>query len=341
MALQIPPKVTFYEEATFWNTDWGTPVGANETTNIYDMTKTAVAVGTGELLSKSSYHAMTDPNLLGFGHTQANCAPSCFKQIPAYNFGLGVVRAGSWILQNPLLSGYSATEAYLPSQKIAIAVAATFEPGGVQLARGRAQRERPDLPVDRRLHGPGRPAAHEESDPRRPEGGRVRLSLRRPNGEAPVTAGPGDQTPGAGDRSRLRASHADREQVIDVVKAAFVQGRLAKDEFDQRIGRVFASRTYAGSGRGHRRHPRRADPGPGAQEPAHPAARISMDKKVIRSWASATVMLPGMVVAASAMQSGQPAVFGLIVALVFACLVALPVSGLVMLHSRCEKHSSG
>ncbi len=127
-ALQIPPKVTFYEEATYWNTDWGTPVGANQTTTIYDLTKTAVAVGTGKLLSRSSYHAMTDPNLLGFGHRQANCAPSCFKQIPAYNFGLGVVRAGSWILQNPLVSGYSATEAYLPSQKIAIAVAATFEP---------------------------------------------------------------------------------------------------------------------------------------------------------------------------------------------------------------------
>ena len=58
-------------------------------------------------------------------------------------------------------------------------------------------------------------------------------------------AGPADETPGAGDRSHLRTSHADREQVIDVVKAAFVQGRLAKDEFDQRIARVFASRTYA------------------------------------------------------------------------------------------------
>ena len=129
VALRIPLKVSFYEEATFWNTDWGTPVGANETTNIYDMTKTAMAVGTGELLSKSGYHAMTDPNLLGFGHTQADCAGTCFKQVPIYNFGLGVVRSGSWILQNPLLSGYSATEAYLPSQKTAIAVATTFDPG--------------------------------------------------------------------------------------------------------------------------------------------------------------------------------------------------------------------
>lgn len=38
-------------------------------------------------------------------------------------------RSGSWILQNPLVGGYSATEAYLPSQRIAIAVAVTFAPG--------------------------------------------------------------------------------------------------------------------------------------------------------------------------------------------------------------------
>ena len=37
----------------------------------------------------------------------------------------------------------------------------------------------------------------------------------------------------------------DREQVVGVLKAAFVQGRLAKDEFDLRIDRVLASRTYA------------------------------------------------------------------------------------------------
>ena len=46
-------------------------------------------------------------------------------------------------------------------------------------------------------------------------------------------------------RLRLRASHADREHVIDALKAAFVQGRLTKDELDTRIGQAFASRTYA------------------------------------------------------------------------------------------------
>ena len=44
---------------------------------------------------------------------------------------------------------------------------------------------------------------------------------------------------------RLRASHMDREQAIDVLKAAFVHGTLAKDEFDRRVAQAFASRTYA------------------------------------------------------------------------------------------------
>jgi len=127
-ALKIPANVAFYEESTFWNGQWGTPMGANQTTTIDDMITTAVKVGTGALLSKSSYEAMTAPNLLGFGKKQDNCAPSCFTQINVYNYGLGIVRSGSWILQNPLLGGYSATEAYLPSKKIAIAVAVTYAP---------------------------------------------------------------------------------------------------------------------------------------------------------------------------------------------------------------------
>jgi hypothetical protein len=59
-------------------------------------------------------------------------------------------------------------------------------------------------------------------------------------------AGLGDElSAGAGGHGRLRASHADRDRVIGVLKAAFVQGMLAKDEFDLRVGQTLASRTYA------------------------------------------------------------------------------------------------
>jgi putative transcriptional regulator len=42
-----------------------------------------------------------------------------------------------------------------------------------------------------------------------------------------------------------RASDADREQAVEVLKAAFVQDWLAKAEFEAHVGRVLASRTYA------------------------------------------------------------------------------------------------
>ena len=62
-----------------------------------------------------------------------------------------------------------------------------------------------------------------------------------------MVVGPGDEIAAAEGqrRSELRASHADRERVIEVLKAAFVQGRLAKDEFDLRVGQAFAARTHA------------------------------------------------------------------------------------------------
>ena len=62
-----------------------------------------------------------------------------------------------------------------------------------------------------------------------------------------MITGPGDNTTAVEGRrdGHLRASHADREQVIDILKAAFVQGRLTEDELDARVDQVYASRTYA------------------------------------------------------------------------------------------------
>ena len=49
----------------------------------------------------------------------------------------------------------------------------------------------------------------------------------------------------AAGHGRLRASHADREQVIDTLKIAFADGRLDEDELDARVGQALAARTYA------------------------------------------------------------------------------------------------
>jgi hypothetical protein len=59
----------------------------------------------------------------------------------------------------------------------------------------------------------------------------------------PVVTGP--QDPAAAGRDRLRAGHADREQVIETLKDAFVQGRLTRDELDARAGQALAARTHA------------------------------------------------------------------------------------------------
>ena len=58
--------------------------------------------------------------------------------------------------------------------------------------------------------------------------------------------GPQDLAAAGGDR--LRASHADREQVIEALKDAFVQGRLTRDELAARAGWALAARTFAAAG---------------------------------------------------------------------------------------------
>ena len=55
----------------------------------------------------------------------------------------------------------------------------------------------------------------------------------------------GPEDPAAASGDRLRAGHADREQVIETLKDALVQGRLTRDELDVRAGRALAARTRA------------------------------------------------------------------------------------------------
>jgi hypothetical protein len=43
----------------------------------------------------------------------------------------------------------------------------------------------------------------------------------------------------------MRAADADREWTIEYLKGAFTDGRLTKDEYDSRVERALAARTYA------------------------------------------------------------------------------------------------
>jgi hypothetical protein len=42
----------------------------------------------------------------------------------------------------------------------------------------------------------------------------------------------------------MRASSADRERAVDVLKAGFAEGRLTQDEYNDRMGRAYTARTY-------------------------------------------------------------------------------------------------
>jgi CubicO group peptidase (beta-lactamase class C family) len=125
--LKIPPGTPFYEESTFWDPSWTITHGAIQTTDIYDMEATAVGIGSGRLLSPDSYKKLVSTDLRGKTHKQPGCT-TCDEMTEGYTYGMGLVISGNWLLQNPLMSGYSAVAAYLPSQKIAIAVAVTYLP---------------------------------------------------------------------------------------------------------------------------------------------------------------------------------------------------------------------
>jgi CubicO group peptidase (beta-lactamase class C family) len=124
-SLGIDPAVRFYEDSTFWNPSWTLATGAIQTTTIADMAASAEAIGTGTLLSDESHRAQVDPGLLGFGVPLEGC-PNCRTLNEVYNYGLGIVLHGPWLLQNPSFSGMASVMAYLPTRQLSIAIVSTF-----------------------------------------------------------------------------------------------------------------------------------------------------------------------------------------------------------------------
>ena len=105
-----------------------------------------------------------------------------------------------------------------------------------------------------------------------------------------MTAGSGERrAAGAVGRGRLRASDADREQVIDTLKAAFVQGWLTRDQLGVRAGRALVSRTYAELAAVIDGIPARPT-GVGAR-PALPAGRVRKPvNKTMAAWAACVII---------------------------------------------------
>jgi CubicO group peptidase (beta-lactamase class C family) len=134
-ALKVPADIPFYEESTFFNPSWTLAEGGIQTTNLDDLAATGKGIYSGQLLSPESYQKLVSTDLRGKTTTIPGCA-ACFEQSIGYTYGLGVVISGDWLLQDPLFSGESAVDAYLPSEDVAIAVAVTYEPAAFDPTTG-------------------------------------------------------------------------------------------------------------------------------------------------------------------------------------------------------------
>jgi hypothetical protein len=149
-------------------------------------------------------------------------------------------------------------------------------------------------------------------------------------------AEPPDQMPATAGRSHLRASHADREQVIGVLKAAFVQGRLTKAELDARVSQAFAARTYGELAALTADLPAgliaAAPPGKAVAAQAEPSANKAL---LWGSWV-AVLLIVGFMSGASLASPYFAFVVG-----VLPLLITVPVAGTLTFDAWHEKRSHG
>jgi hypothetical protein len=146
----------------------------------------------------------------------------------------------------------------------------------------------------------------------------------------------------AAGRDHIRASHADREHVIDTLKAAFVQGRLTKDEFDQRVGQAFDSKTYTELAALSADLP--AGPTRPLSQPGRARGWSLGDEKVLE-WAIASALSPLAPLAAAFLTGNQVFAAVSVILLILDLVLGLPflmiVVGTRVEERRQERRSPG
>ena len=142
-------------------------------------------------------------------------------------------------------------------------------------------------------------------------------------------AEPGDEiAEAAAGCGHLRASDADREQVIDTLKVTFVRGWLTKSEFDTRIGQTFASRTYAELAAVTADIPARLA---SAQPLCKPARALGRAEKAA-AWSIYGIIMPAILTVAG--MPGHTTVGAVVVTAVVIYFIFWLVGGVMMLGSR-------
>jgi len=149
-------------------------------------------------------------------------------------------------------------------------------------------------------------------------------------------------------RGRLRASHADRDRVIDTLKAAYVYGLVTKDEFDERASQTLAARTHAELAvvtadipAGLAPAPSPLRPAPARATPPAPArAHLRPGQRAV----VATVMLAGLAFVAALFTSNlgdNPVAVLLGLGAAGSALVSMLLAATQVLSSRRDTRSGG
>ena len=122
--LGVPRGTVFLEDVTAWNPAWMLARGAVQTSSIRDLTRTAIGVGEGRLLSRRAHRRQVDGRR-GFGHPRPGCA-RCTRLGGRFGYGLGVERNGAWIMERSMQGGYAVIGSYLPAKRISVALVLTL-----------------------------------------------------------------------------------------------------------------------------------------------------------------------------------------------------------------------
>jgi hypothetical protein len=151
-----------------------------------------------------------------------------------------------------------------------------------------------------------------------------------------MSAGRGNEIAAAGaGGGHLRASHADREQVIEVLKAAYVQGRLTKDELDARVGQAFAARTYGELAAVTADLPRGLTIAPPLRQPARARTRPPVSKVV----AGAALIIPPPAMVAAAFITGSDPVGKVAILTVLVFFMAWIAAGMQLVANWHDNRS--
>jgi DUF1707 SHOCT-like domain len=143
-----------------------------------------------------------------------------------------------------------------------------------------------------------------------------------------VTTGPGDPTPAAPD---------GYGQAIGTLKAAFVQGRLTKDELDERVGRALVPLTYAELAA------LTGDLPDGLTAVRRPRGDDQSKTRLQQSRAAKAGVLAGVVVGVAvvaAIGNSENPLQVLAAVLLLSPVWLLALAGLLFLHARLEKRAT-